>query len=215
MSHASHRPTRAHRHEAAAAAAKAQKRTRELLIGAIITAGAIILIAASFAVNRGSGVPAGANHALGTRAAVGTHVPSFSGTDVVSGEAVSSTSLRGKKVLYFFNEGAGCQACMVQIQALQQRATQLEAAGLTLVSVTNDSPDILRQAAAAYKLAGPLLADPNRTLTDRVGALGGGMHSDTADHTFILVDKRGIVRFHQDYPTMWVPPDQLLKSLPR
>ena len=67
---------------------------------------------------------------------------------------------------------------MVQIQALQQRAGQLRGAGLTLVSVTNDSPDILRQAATAYRLQGPIIADPNRTMTARLGALGGGMHPE-------------------------------------
>jgi peroxiredoxin len=216
MSHASHRPARAHRHERqAAVAAKAQRRTRQLLIGGLVLAGVVVLIAASFVANRGSSTAsAGGSHTIGAQAAVGTPVPTFTGRDVLSGHPVTSADLRGKKVLYFFNEGVGCQACMVQIQALQQRAAQLRGAGLTLVAVTNDSPDILRQVATAYRLQGPIIADPNRTLTARFGALGGGMHADTADHTFILVDKHGIVRFHQDYPTMWVSPTQLLASLP-
>ena len=36
------------------------------------------------------------------------------------------------------------------------------------------------------------------------------MHADTADHTFILVDTTGHVRFHEDYPTMWVDPSSFL-----
>lgn len=51
--------------------------------------------------------------------------------------------------------------------------------------------------------------------SDEAAALGGGMHADTASHTFILVDKSGKVRFDQDYPNMWVEPSTLLKLLPK
>ena len=91
---------------------------------------------------------------------------------------------------------------------------QLRADGITLVAITNDPPGLLRQASAAYRLKGtPLVSDPNRSLTVRFGALGGGMHPDTANHTFILVDRSGIVRFHEDYPNMWAEPTQLLDTL--
>ncbi len=60
----------------------------------------------------------------------------------------------------------------------------------------------------------PLVADSSRAMTARFGALGGGMHSDTADHTFVLVDKNGVVRFDKDYPSMWIDPNKLLEQLP-
>jgi peroxiredoxin len=213
MSHPSHRPTQA---RPAAAPAAAARRTRQLIVGALVVAGVVVLLAASFAVNRGS-APVGhaANHMAGTYAAVGSRAPAFTGTNVITGKTVTSAQLSGKKVLYYFSEGSGCQACMVQAQSLEQESAALHAQNITLVSVTNDSPSILRQAASAYRLKGTFVADPERTLTTRFGALGGGMHADTADHTFILVDQAGIVRFHQDYPNMWVEPADLLSTLSR
>ncbi len=55
----------------------------------------------------------------------------------------------------------------------------------------------------------------DRSMTKRFHALGGGMHADTASHTFILVDKAGTVRFNKDYPNMWIEPSTLLKLLPK
>ncbi len=44
--------------------------------------------------------------------------------------------------------------------------------------------------------------------------LGQGMHSDTAGHTFILVDRDGRIRWRRDYEEMFVPPETLLGLLP-
>jgi hypothetical protein len=41
------------------------------------------------------------------------------------------------------------------------------------------------------------------------------MHANTADHTFVLVDKTGHVRFIKDYPKMWVDVNDLLRQLPK
>jgi thiol-disulfide isomerase/thioredoxin len=112
-------------------------------------AGVVVLLAASFAFNRDSttvGHPA--DHMAGTYAAVGSRGPAFTGRNVITGQTITSAELKGKKVLYYFSEGSGCQACMVQAQSLEQQSAKLRADGITLVSITNDSPSILRQAAA-------------------------------------------------------------------
>lgn len=113
-----------------------------------------------------------------------------------------------------------CQACLVQIQALQQHFAHLKKLQLTLVSVTNDDPSTLALAARDYKIATPLIADDDRTIVKSFGVLGGipagvGMHNDTADHTFVLVDKTGHIRFIRDYPNMWVDVNHLLEQLPK
>ena len=145
---------------------------------------------------------------------IGNDAPAFSGTSVITQMPVDSKTLAGKNVLYYFSEGSGCQACMVQIQALEQHMAHLTRQHLTLVSITNDDPSILLQAAAGYKVSTEIVADPDRSMTKRFGALGGGMHADTASHTFILVDKAGKVRFVKDFPNMWIDPGALLKQLP-
>jgi peroxiredoxin len=113
-----------------------------------------------------------------------------------------------------------CQACLAQIQVLQQHVAHLAGRHLTLVSVTNDDASTLAQAAADYKITTPLLSDTSRAITKGFGVLGGipagvGMHANTADHTFVLVDKTGHVRFIKDYPKMWVDVNDLLRQLPK
>ena len=93
-----------------------------------------------------------------------------------------------------------------------ERRTNLH---LTLVSITNDDQSVLFQAAAGYKVSTALISDASRKMTNSFHALGGGMHADTASHTFILVDKAGTVRFDKDYPNMWIEPASLLKLLPK
>jgi hypothetical protein len=44
--------------------------------------------------------------------------------------------------------------------------------------------------------------------------LGLGMHSDMPGHSFVLVDRRGVIRWRHDYTTMYVPPNELLKEIP-
>ncbi len=190
----------------------ASRRLYWIVGGAAVAA----LIGASFLIG-GRSTSSGSS---ASGATVGSIAPAFSGVDVISGREITSKSLAGENVLYFFNEGIGCQACMVQIQALQQHLAHLNRDHLTLISVTNDEGTMLAQAASGYRITVPLVADPSRTLTQRFGALGGGpsgggMHADTADHTFILVDKAGRVRFHKDYPNMWVDPNALLEQLPK
>ena len=180
------------------------------IVGAVVIA---VLIGASFLIG-GRGTNSGGSAAAVT---VGSVAPAFSGRDVISGRVITAKSLARKNVLYFFNAGSSCQACMVQAQALQQDSAQFTKAHMTLVVVTNDEASALVAAASAYKLTLPMVADPASTLTARFGAIGGpGMNmGNAADHRFIVVDKTGRVRFDRDYPNMWITPSALLKQLPK
>ncbi len=146
--------------------------------------------------------------------------PAFDERDVVTGNAISSESLRGKNVLLFFSEGVMCQACFQQIQALEERAADLKQRGLVLVNVTNDRVADAQQAAETYRITTPLVADEDRDMSGAYDVLGQGMHPNTAGHTFILVDRQGVIRWRRDYwlgsaPTMYVKPDELLADIPK
>jgi len=151
---------------------------------------------------------------------VGAVAPHVIGADVRTGQRIDSKQFAGRNVLYYLSEGVMCQTCLVQIQALQQHFQHLQRDRLTLVSVTNDDPSTLAQAASDYKITTPLIADQSRAIVKSFGVLGGipagvGMHDDTADHTFVLVDESGHVRFIHDYPKMWIDVNQLLEQLPK
>lgn len=214
MSKQSRRPNRAARHKNAAPVREKRARNRYAgLAWVAAVAIAVGLIAATFLVGKSGDANAAGPVALGTTA------PRVVGTDVVTGRQIDSRNLAGKNVLYYLNEGVMCQACLVQIQALQQKAAVLRARGLTLVSITNDDAATLRQAGHDYRITTPLIADQSRAIVKSFGVMGGipagvGMHSDTANHTFVLVDRHGKVRFVRDYPSMWVKVDDLLGQLP-
>ena len=171
------------------------------------------VIGATFVVGKGGNANAAGPIRVGARA------PHVVGRDVVSGQVIDSEQLAGKDVLYYLSEGVMCQACLVQVQALQQHLNHLKGRHLTLVSVTNDDSSTLSMAASDYKITTPLIADTNRKIVKSFGVMGGipsgvGMHDDTADHTFVLVDRTGRVRFVKDYPKMWIDVNALLGQLP-
>jgi peroxiredoxin len=207
MSKQSRRPGRAARHQAPPVPGPNARARSNTFFAVAIAALVVGLIAA--AITLGGSKKASRGLALGSTA------PGFSGVNVLTGRTLTSDQLAGKKVLYFFNEGVMCQACLVQIQSLEKHASHLAQRGITLVSITNDDASTLRQAGLDYHITTPLIADTSLEMTQAFGALGGGMHADTADHTFILVDKKGIVRFDRDYPSMWIDPQKLLDELPK
>jgi peroxiredoxin len=140
--------------------------------------------------------------------------PAFAVNDVVSGRLLTSSSFRGRDTLLFFSEGVMCQACLEQIQSLEDISGQLAKRHLALVSITPDSPGQLRQAVADYGIRTPLLSDESRRMSTDYDVLGLGMHSDMPGHTFILVDRHGVIRWRHDYKEMFVPTNKLLKAIP-
>ena len=191
---------------------RAVKHTSTRAYWALGAVGIVGLLVASFWTdgNRPGGAPANTSLAVGSRA------PSFTGFDPLIGGDINSTSLVDKNVLYYFSAGSTCQACMTQAQALQRDAQLLKQDHITLVMITNDNATALASSARANGLTIPMIADPNGLLTRRFGAVGGGMNmgTNTADHSFVLVDRRGVVRFHEDYPSMWISPSSLIHLFP-
>jgi peroxiredoxin Q/BCP len=187
----------------------------------------IALIAASFIIpslsaSSNSSEADHANHmgvGVGLGMTPGTAVPSFSGTDVISGKTVSSESIYTHKTLLFFSEGVMCQACLQQISGIQNMSAALERRGIQLVSITPDSTSELQQAASDYGITTPLISDSNRSISTAFNTLGAGMHSNTPGHAFALVD-RGKVLWYRDYyqppySVMYVEPSKLLAALPK
>jgi peroxiredoxin len=188
------------------------KHSRTKLYWALGALAVVGLLVASFVADAGRP----GNSSVNGRFAVGSRAPSFSGLDPLTGRWINSSSLAGKNVLYYFSAGSSCQACMTQAQALQRDDQQLARDNIALVMVTNDSASGLVAAAHSYGLTLPMVADPAGAITNRFGAVGGGMDMgpNTADHSFMLVDRKGIVRFRQDFPTMWISTSELMHRFP-
>lgn len=196
--------------------------------GALVGAAVVALLAASFVVpplfeDPTTAAPAArGGHermpATGDGPDVGA-VIDFAERDVMSGQAISSGTLNGKRTLLFFSEGVMCQACFVQIRDIEKVGDALRKKGIGLVSITPDSPEILRQAIGQYGIRTPMVADDDLTMSSAFDTLGQGMHPDTPGHAFVLLDESGTVVWQRDYwlapdRTMYVDPERLLTEIP-
>ena len=165
--------------------------------------------------NPSAATPTG--EAPGAGLQVGMTVPAFAGTDLLSGQAVTASSVYDQKTLLFFSEGISCQACLEQIQGIQQIGSQMAKRDIHLVSITPDPRAALRQAVTAYDITTPIISDTSLAMSRAFNTLGKGMHSDTPGHAFALI-YHGKVLWYHDYwitnGTMYVPPASLLAAMP-
>ena len=188
-----------------------------------MAAGAVVLVALSFVLPGLLGPKAAGSSASPGGVAVGAGlpprslVPAFSGTDLVTRKTITSASVYDHKTLLFFSEGVSCQACLEQIQGIQQVGSEMGQRGIQLVSITPDPPNVLRQAASSYGITTPLISDAELSMSKAFNTLGQGMHATTPGHAFALI-YRGKVLWYHDYwidgGTMFVPPSKLLAQMP-
>jgi len=136
--------------------------------------------------------------------------PDFTLTDT-SGTQVSLAALRGKNVLIYFSEGAGCEACITQM-GLIEKDPRFAAEGLTVLPIVMDPKDDITAAMATNGVRTPFLLDDG-TVSKAYGTLGKGMHANLPGHSFILIDKAGNQRWYGEYPSMFISPDDLLKEV--
>ena len=136
------------------------------------------------------------------------------------GSTFDLADARGETVLVYFQEGIMCQPCWDQIDDIEERFADFEAAGIDrMVSITTDDLDLLRQKVADEELRTPVLSDPDLTLADDYNANQYGMMGTSRyGHSFILVGPDGEILWRADYGgapdyTMYLPPDQLLDDI--
>ena len=137
-----------------------------------------------------------------------------------AGGQVSLSSLRGKTVLLYFQEGLMCQPCWDQISDLEAHATEVKAAGVDqVISITTDPVDLIARKAADMRLSTPVLSDPHLAVSKTYHANEYGMMGTSRDgHSFILVKPDGSIGWRADYGgapkyTMFVPTTDLLADL--
>lgn len=148
---------------------------------------------------------------------VGKTAPDFSLTNQ-SGQKFSLSGLRGKKIVLFFNEGIMCYpACWNQMAALGADG-QLNNDDTISFSIVTDSPD---QWTSAFKKmpelgSGNILFDSNRTVSNQYDMLTAesSMHRGSMPgHTYLILDKNGIIKYTLDDPTMGIQNEKLISEL--
>jgi len=173
----------------------------------------------SMADHHGGGSPAGSSPVASLSELMDKPVPSFSLKDK-NGNQYSPENLRGKNIVLFFNEGLMCYpACWNQIVALA-KDNQLKRDDTVVLSVVVDSPQDWRRAVEKMpELAeATVVFDEGAEVSKKLGMLWtkSSMHyGSLPGHTYMIINKDGIVKHVFDDPNMAIHNGQLVEELAR
>ena len=130
------------------------------------------------------------------------------------------SSMKGKTVLLYFQEGLTCQPCWDQLKDIDSHMDQFKALGIDqVVSITTDPIDQIAQKASDEGFTSPVLSDPDLAVSQQYSANQYGMMGNSRDgHTFIVVGPDGNIEWRGDYGgspnyTMYVPIPSLFADL--
>jgi peroxiredoxin len=124
------------------------------------------------------------------------------------GRSVALSSLRGSPVILYFNEGAGCDSCLLQMAEIEKEPGFAEA-GITVLPIVMNTAEQINADRERLGVSTPFLLDDG-TISDAYGTLGTGMHEGLPGHGFVLVDAEGVQQWYGNYPSMWLAPKDLL-----
>lgn len=136
----------------------------------------------------------------------GKKMPEFSFKDI-EGNVVSSESLMGKKYALFFNEGLMCYpACWNQMLEFA-KDERFKSDDMKVLSVVVDPREGWKKAIEKKPEMGTIniMFDSSSALSRKLKLVNAksSMHPGTyPGHTYMIVDKEGIVRFVLDDPNM-------------
>lgn len=145
-----------------------------------------------------------------TQSSESRSAPAFT-LPATDGTTVSLAALRGTPVLLYFSEGAGCDACLVQMAKIESdpafTATGIKVLPIVMNTAAQITPDMARLGVKT-----PFLLDDGTT-SKAYDTLGKGMHEGLPGHGFVLIDAEGVQKWSADYPSMWIAPADLLREV--
>ncbi len=148
---------------------------------------------------------------------LGKKAPNFT-LESFEGKAIELEKLRGKKVVLFFTEGLMCYpACWNQMAAFGTDGAFNNTDVVTFNIAVDNKSDWKQAIEKMPELAKALvLFDNTRNVSQEYGALTlpSSMHKGQyPGHTYVILDREGIVSFIYDDPQMGVRNDELKKEL--
>lgn len=146
-----------------------------------------------------------------TSATTSTTAPDFT-LPTTADTTVTLSKLRGKPVLLYFSEGAGCGACIMQMTEIEKRRADFDALGITVLPIVMNTKVDITTDMQHYGATTPFLLDDG-TVSKAYGTLGKGMHAGLPGHSFVLIDAAGVQRWYGEYPSMWLSPEDLLTQV--
>ena len=148
---------------------------------------------------------------------VGEVAPDFS-LENINGETITLNDYQGKMVVLFFNEGSMCYpACWNQIQQFttDERFNKDDIEVFSIVIDTKRQWEKIVSETSGFENA-QILFDTSKTVSNSYDVLtrGSSMHPGTnPGHTYIVIDKEGVIRYVYDDPSMAVRNDVIFYEL--
>lgn len=127
------------------------------------------------------------------------------------GSNVSLADFRGEPVVLYFNEGAGCDSCLLQMAEIEKDPAFAEA-GITVLPIVMNTAEQINADRERLGVQAPFLLDDG-TVSAAYDTLGKGMHEGLPGHGFVLIDADGQQLWHGNYPSMWLAPADLLEEV--
>lgn len=180
----------------------ARRRTAAIWSAALLVVAGLIA-AAMLATSSGTGT---------AQSSTVRRAPAFT-LPATSGRTVSLASYRGRDIVLYFSEGAGCDACFYQMREFEQHAAGLTRAGITVVPIVMNPAAQIRPDLAAFGIHTPYLTDTTGRVSRAYHVLGKGMHAGLPGHGFVLIDARGIQRWYGEYPSMYLSTAGLIQQV--
>lgn len=149
------------------------------------------------------------------RLAPGREAPDFE-APTQTGDTVRLSDYRGQWVALYFYPKDDTPGCTKQACNLRDGEAQLQAAGITVIGVSEDDVDAHVAFAEKYDLPFPLAADPEHTVLDAYGVYGerqmyGNTFMGTARTTY-LIDPDGVIRHVFKRPKTEAHTEEILKK---
>ncbi|WP_022908717.1 peroxiredoxin family protein [Aestuariimicrobium kwangyangense] len=211
MTTSSRRTRRANRESAALTARETLRNQRAMedahrarwrLVSRVATVVVLVVIAGL--------VTVGLLNSRATDSSVSRQAPAFS-LRTTAGTTVSLSDYRGKPVLLYFNEGAGCGSCTQQMAEIE-KDPGFAKAGIRVLPIVMNTKEQIQPDLDQFGVRSTYLLDEGGSVSKAYGTLGTGMHEGLPGHGFVLIDASGVQRWQGDYPSMWIAPAQLLKE---
>jgi len=124
------------------------------------------------------------------------------------GGTVSLSDYAGQPVILYFNEGAGCDSCLLQMAEIEKEPGFADN-GIAVLPIVMNTAEQINADRERLGVSAPFALDDG-TISEAYGTLGKGMHEGLPGHGFILIDADGVQRWYGNYPSMWLEPSELL-----
>ena len=190
---------------------------RLLVIVSVITIALLIVPTFLLGGNKSESSSKGPTEATSLNELIGKPAADFT-LESYNGDKTTLSSLKGKNVILFFNEGLMCYpACWDQIAAFGKDSEFLDKNTVVLTIVTDSKKDWESAVEKMPDLAkATVLLDTNRkvSVSYKMLSLPSSMHrGQTPGHTYVVIDAGGIVRYVRDDVQMAVRNQELLAEI--